>query len=30
VPDKLSVLAPLDPPGNLAEQVVARLAGESS
>jgi GntR family transcriptional repressor for pyruvate dehydrogenase complex len=28
VPDKLSVLAPLDPPGNLAEQVVARLAAD--
>jgi len=28
VPDKLSVLAPLDPPGNLAEQVIARLAND--
>ena len=28
MPDKLSVLAPLDPPGNLAEQVVARLAAD--
>lgn len=25
---KLSVLSPLDPPGNLAEQVIARLAGD--
>jgi GntR family transcriptional repressor for pyruvate dehydrogenase complex len=28
VSDKLSVLAPLDPPGNLAEQVIARLAND--
>jgi GntR family transcriptional repressor for pyruvate dehydrogenase complex len=28
VPDKLSVLSPLDPPGNLAEQVIARLAND--
>jgi len=28
VPDKLSALRPLDPPGNLAEQVVARLAAD--
>jgi GntR family transcriptional repressor for pyruvate dehydrogenase complex len=28
VPDKLSVLSPLDPPGNLAEQVMARLAAD--
>jgi DNA-binding FadR family transcriptional regulator len=28
MPDKLSVLAPLDPPGNLAEQVIARLAND--
>ena len=26
--DKLSVLSPLDPPGNLAEQVIARLAND--
>lgn len=28
MPDKLSVLSPLTPPGNLAEQIVARLAGD--
>jgi GntR family transcriptional repressor for pyruvate dehydrogenase complex len=28
VSDKLSVLSPLDPPGNLAEQVMARLAND--
>jgi DNA-binding FadR family transcriptional regulator len=28
VSDKLSVLSPLDPPGNLAEQVIARLAND--
>ena len=28
MPDKLSVLSPLDPPGNLAEQVMARLAND--
>lgn len=28
MPDKLSVLAPLDPPGNLAERVMARLAAD--
>jgi len=28
VPDKLSVLAPLQPPGNLAEQIVARLSAD--
>ena len=28
MPDKLSVLAPLTPPGNLAEQIVARLSAD--
>jgi GntR family transcriptional regulator, transcriptional repressor for pyruvate dehydrogenase complex len=28
VPDKLSVLSPLDPPGNLAEQIIARLSAD--
>lgn len=28
MPDKLSVLSPLDPPGNLAEQVIVRLAND--
>ena len=28
MPDKLSVFAPLDPPGNLAEQVMARLVAD--